>query len=94
VHFSTLAFVVIYSYIFRLASRLYLLVHGRPSLVLEVLEIFSIAFRASTDATVYLPKDALVQCKFETWTCPIPAGSLREAAPGAIPWQSWSGSAR
>lgn len=45
IHFLVLSFVLIYSYIFRIASRLYLWIHGRENLALSFLEIFAIAVR-------------------------------------------------
>lgn len=44
-HFSFLAFVGVYPYVFRIASRAYLWQHGRQQPVLAFLEYTSIAFR-------------------------------------------------
>lgn len=60
-HFSLLAFVLVYSYIFRLASRAVLLVKGHEAPVLRFLEIFTIAFRGPVDSFVYMPKDYLLR---------------------------------
>ncbi len=44
-HFSFLAFVGVYPYVFRIASRAYLWQHGKQHPVLAFLEYLTIAFR-------------------------------------------------
>jgi len=53
--------VVLYSYVFRLASRAYIWKFGRESAVLSFMEMMTIAFRGPVDAIVYSPKDWLVR---------------------------------
>eukprot|EP00624_Nannochloropsis_granulata_P005895 evm.model.NODE_41967_length_32096_cov_22.644348.1 len=52
--------VVIYGYVFRVASRAFIWRFGRESVVLSFMEMMTIAFRGPVDAIVYSPKDWLV----------------------------------
>lgn len=58
-HFSFLAFVGVYPYVFRIASRAYIWRYGRQQPVLAFLEYFTIAFRGPLVRLSYAPSTYL-----------------------------------
>ena len=74
--------VVIYGYVFRLASRTFLWVNGYENAALSFLEMFTIAFRGPVDAMVYSPKDWLVRAF--TWCGDCCLGRQRRESMDAL----------